>query len=76
MNVPWQLLLSAVPVVILLLALVRYEVMSTLHTRKAEKEEKEILVPLVKKMQEKHKEKYGRPDTELEREFQTLREAK
>lgn len=76
MYIPWQLILSAVPVVVLLLALVRYEIKSTLHTRKAEKEEKDILVPLAEKMQKKHKAKYGRPDTELEREFQALQEAK
>lgn len=73
---PWQLILSAVPIVILLLALVRYEVKSTIHQRQKEQEEKKVLMPLVKRVQEKHKEKYGRADTELEREFQALSEAK
>jgi hypothetical protein len=73
---PWQLILSAVPIVILLLALVRYEVKSTIHQRKKEKEEKEVMLPLVEKVQKKHTAKYGRPDTELEREFRAMSEAK
>jgi hypothetical protein len=76
MNIPWPLLLSAVPVILLLLTLVRYEVKCTLHHKRQKQEEKDILSPVIREVQEKHTKKFGRPDIELEREFQELREAK
>ena len=73
---PWQLILSAVPVILLLAALVRFEVISNIHEREKDQKEKDILMPLVEKVQQKHKEKYGRMDTDLEREFQEFDQAK
>lgn len=73
---PWQLILSAVPVILLLIALVRYEIKMTARKKKKEKQEKEVLMPVVEKIQQKHREKYGRPNTELEREFRAISEAK
>lgn len=73
---PWQLILSTLPIVMLLVALLRYELRVGRSMKKKHEEEKALLVPLAKKMQKKHELKYGRPNTELEREFPELNQAK
>lgn len=73
---PWQLLLSVVPVVILMGALLHYELRSSRIHKEQDKEEQALVVPLAKKIQEKHVQKYGRADTDIEREFPELQQAK
>lgn len=73
---PWQLLLSVVPIALLLGALFHYELRSSRMHKKQEKEEETLVVPLAKKIQEKHVKKYGRADTDIEREFPELQQAK
>jgi hypothetical protein len=73
---PWQLLLSVVPVICLLGALMRYELRASKMQRAQKKEEQALIVPLAKKIQEKHVIKYGRADTDIEREFPELHQAK
>lgn len=73
---PWQLLLSVVPITLLLGALFHYELRSSRMHKKQEKEDEALIVPLAKKIQEKHVQKYGRTNTGLEREFPELHQAK
>ena len=73
---PWQLILSVVPIVVLMGALFHYELRSSRMHKEQEKESETLVVPLAKKIQQKHVQKYGRADTDIEREFPELQQAK
>ena len=73
---PWQLLLSTIPIMFLLFSLLHYELKSFRYKREQKEEEEKILVPMARRVQKKHTEKHGHTCKELEREFPELQQAK
>lgn len=68
---PWNLFISTIPILSLLVALLIYELRANRRRKQRAKELKECVLPLVDAVQKKHKAKYGRISQALEREFHT-----
>lgn len=74
--IPWQLVLSVVPVLCLLVVLVHHARKTKKNDEESAKATKSVLLPLVQTVQRKHKEKFGRANTALEQEFHEMQQAK
>jgi len=73
---PWQLLGSLIPVVVLLSLLIYHEYRSRHRSKEWHDESERHVAVGAECANEMHKVKYGRPSTELEREFPALKAIK